>query len=82
MNTELQLEGRIIKLLSDKGFGFIQHKGTEYFFHKESFDGHWSDLVEDFKRVGYVNVIFTEVPSQKGPRAGEVKRTDYPNQAV
>ncbi len=82
MNAETRKEGRIIKLLTQKGFGFIAWGETEYFFHRDDFTGHWNDLIEDFEKLGYVDVTFKETPNPKGPRAAEVRREKFPDAAV
>lgn len=75
----------IIKSLNDKKkFGFIKCGGNEYFFHREDFQGYWDDLVNDFEAFNKkkIEVEFEEVYSPKGPRASNVKRLDWPNQAA
>ncbi len=64
-------------------FGFIlTSDNKEYFFHKENFSGHWDDLLRDFadKSFGKIKVTFEHEDSPKGPRAADVRRTDFPNQ--
>ena len=60
--------GTIKKLVSDRGFGFIQAEdGKEYFFHRSGTD-------TDFDRLqGGERVTFEIESSQKGPRAGRVQ---------
>lgn len=76
--------GRIIRLPPNKMFGFItttSGKG-DYFFHREDFIGHWTDLVNDFNSSpsDKIEVEFDVVKnSPKGLRATNVKRLDYPN---
>lgn len=75
-----------LKTVNEKGFGFIQgDNGTEYFFHRSGFNGHWDDLREDFNRKirqEEFRVEFEfEGDNPKGPRACNVRRTDYPNQS-
>jgi cold shock CspA family protein len=74
-----QKEGKVIRLIGGKGFGFIQYEGVDYFFHKDDFDGHWHDLEYDFSRQGPVAVTFKETLGAKGPRAGQVKRVGFPD---
>lgn len=79
------MEGTIEKILPDKGFGFIKGPGgIEYFFHRSDFNGFWDDLKKDFilERLIPINVTFEETYSDRGPRAKDVRRTDFPNQAV
>jgi hypothetical protein len=48
----MRLEGEIKNVIRAKNFGFILHKGNEYFFHRDDFVGHWDDLLKDFE-IGY-----------------------------
>lgn len=79
------MEGIIKKLVDNKGYGFIKDmEGIEYFFHKDDFIGHWIDLVEDYNLgvEGYIKVTFEKISSKKGPRGSNVRRTEFPNEAV
>jgi cold shock CspA family protein len=79
--SELTLRGTIRGLVYTKNYGFIKgNNGPEYFFHRDDFNGHWNDLVQDCDNGGIIPVIFEDNPSPKGPRAKNVRRTDYPNQ--
>jgi CspA family cold shock protein len=62
--------GTIKRVVSERGFGFIQAPdGTEYFFHK---DGLSSSM--DFDRlVGGESVSFEVESGPKGPRAIQVQ---------
>jgi CspA family cold shock protein len=63
------LEGLIARLVSDKGFGFIQQAGDplDYFFHRSAVVGaQFDNLVEGQP------VSFTTEPSMKGPRCRSV----------
>lgn len=75
--------GHIKNLISQKQFGFIVDPTTrtEYFFHREDFNGHWNDLVRDFNNdtPSPIVVKFDVVNSSKGARAGNVSRMDFPN---
>ena len=64
--------GTIVRLLSDKGFGFISDEGgTEHFFHQSSVpDGVFQTLREGQK------VEFAIEESAKGPRAGDGRVID------
>jgi CspA family cold shock protein len=63
-------EGTIKKVVSDRGFGFIQAvDGKEYFFHRTGMD---SSLNFD-ALTGGERVTFEVEPSQKGPRANRVR---------
>ena len=69
------MTGKVVRVIAEKGFGFIRAKENEveYFFHHSGYNGHWIDLVNDFdKRV--IIVEFEEVGSNKGPRAENVTR--------
>lgn len=71
------MNGTVKKFVADKQFGFIRGTdGKEYFFHKQDFSGFWDDLVTDMEAELTIPVRFESVPSQKGPRAGNVVRTD------
>ncbi len=64
----------IIKRLTDKGFGFIGHvppdpTKKDVFFHSEAL----VDVTFDELRVDDA-VTFEEQPSEKGPRAVDVRR--------
>jgi cold shock CspA family protein len=78
------MNGHVVKVLPDKNFGFIKAMGKEFFFHRSDFNGHWEDLVSDFQRQNpqTIKVTFDEAESLKGPRAANVRREDFPNQAV
>ena len=61
-------------------YGFIKSGPNEYFFHRDSFNGHWNDLVEDMSLEGqHIQVEFTPEESPKGLRASEVRRVQFPN---
>lgn len=67
------MKGVVKTIVADKGYGFIKTVGgTEYFFHKSDFNGHWTDLVEDANKQ--VEVEFDVTNSPKGPRAANVRR--------
>ena len=60
--------GTIKKVVSERGFGFIDGEdGTEYFFHRSAIDGEFDHL------RGGEQVTFKLEPSPKGPRAAEVR---------
>ncbi len=64
--------GTIVRLLTDKGFGFISDEGgIEHFFHQSSVpDGVFHSLREGQR------VEFAVEESTKGPRAGDVRVID------
>lgn len=60
--------GTIKRLVRDRGFGFIKDDGgQEWFFHRSSVAVNFDDLTEGQR------VSFDEEPSQKGPRAGNIR---------
>jgi CspA family cold shock protein len=61
-------EGKIKKLVTDKGFGFIEGEKGDLFFHHSTVDG---GRIEDL-RVGQM-VSYEEGRGPKGPRAENVK---------
>ncbi len=62
--------GTIVRLLTDKGFGFISDEaGVEHFFHRSEVQ----DAVVFESLRGGQRVEFTVEASPKGPRAGEVR---------
>ena len=60
-------EGTIKKLISDKGFGFIEGEGSELFFHHSVVQGAPFDSLKEGQKVEYV-----EGSGPKGPRADSV----------
>jgi len=62
------MNGQIIRIISDKGFGFIRSGKTEYFFHRSSV----IEPVFDDLYVGQ-DVEFDSGDSCKGPRAENVR---------
>jgi len=59
--------GTIIKLVKEKGFGFIKgNDGVEYFFHRSSTTGDFEQLLEG------QTVRFVATRPPKGPRAESV----------
>jgi CspA family cold shock protein len=60
-------EGTIKKLISDKGFGFIQGEQGELFFHHSAVEGTSFETLHEGQRVTY-----TEGRGPKGPRADAV----------
>ncbi|MDA7977149.1 MAG: cold shock domain-containing protein [Pirellulales bacterium] len=61
-------QGKIKKLVSDKGFGFIQGNGDDMFFHHSVVQGSSFEELREGQMVEY------EVGSgPKGPRAESVR---------
>lgn len=76
-----RMKGIVCKLIGEKNFGFIRHDGAEYFFHRDSFNGHWDDLMYDVEiSKDGVQVEFEPSHSPKGPRAENVRRFQHPNE--
>ena len=63
------MNGIIKRLVSDKGFGFVQSSdGTEYFFHQSACaDTRFGDLREG------QGVTFDKGQGPKGPRAENIR---------
>lgn len=65
------MQGKVSKLVADKGFGFIKQSGgsTEFFFHRSGMARGYpfEDLVEGQE------VEFESEESAKGPRASNVR---------
>ena len=71
------MEGTIVRLMSQKRFGFIRgNDNKDYFFHAQEFNGFFDDLITDFEKIGRIEVTFDGVNSEKGPRASNVTRKD------
>ena len=60
-------QGTIKKLISDKGFGFIEGERGELFFHHSSVQGTPFESLREGQQVDY-----TEGRGPKGPRAESV----------
>ena len=63
-------QGTIIKLIADKGFGFISGEQGELFFHHSALDG----VTIETLSVGQ-EVTYEEGSGPKGPRAENVRLT-------
>jgi CspA family cold shock protein len=62
-------KGTIKRLVSDKGFGFVQASdGTEYFFHQSACTGARFDELREGQAV-----TFDKGQGPKGPRAENVR---------
>ena len=64
-------EGTIKKLISDKGFGFIEGESGEFFFHHSAVEGTPFESLREGQKVEY-----TEGRGPKGPRAENVQVVD------
>jgi CspA family cold shock protein len=60
-------QGTIKKLVSERGFGFIDGEGGELFFHQSSVQGTPFEALREGQKVDY-----TEGRGPKGPRAESV----------
>ena len=61
--------GTIVRLLTDKGFGFISDEGgVEHFFHQSGVQGAVFESLREGQRVE-----FSVEESTKGPRACDVR---------
>ena len=60
-------QGTIKKLVSERGFGFIEGEQGELFFHHSSVQGTTFEALSEGQRVEY-----TEGRGPKGPRAESV----------
>ncbi len=61
-------QGTIKKLVSERGFGFIEGEQGELFFHHSSVQGTSFEALEEGQKVDY-----TEGQGSKGPRAESVR---------
>ena len=62
-------EGKIKKIVSDKGFGFIEGEGGDVFFHHSALVGTRIEELQEGQRVQY-----DVGQGPKGPRAENVER--------
>ena len=60
-------QGTIKKLVSERGFGFIEGERSELFFHQSSVQGTPFEALREGQKVEY-----TEGQGAKGPRAESV----------
>lgn len=70
------MEGKVVRIVPGKNFGFIKANEIDYFFHSSGFDGHWSDLVFDMENGKNIVVTFEPTQTDKGARAENVVRLD------
>jgi CspA family cold shock protein len=61
-------QGRIKKIIREKGFGFIETNGKEFFFHRSAVEGASFDDLEEGQTVEY-----NEGEGPRGPRAENVR---------
>lgn len=68
VTVSMPIRGTIVRLMYDKGFGFIRRQGgVEYFFHRSAL----VDLDFNLLQTGQL-VTFEEGSGLKGPRASKV----------
>ncbi len=61
-------QGTIKKLISEKGFGFIEGQSGELFFHRSAVEGAGFEELREGQEVEY-----EEGHGPKGPRADKVR---------
>lgn len=61
-------QGKIKKLIMDKGFGFIEGEREELFFHHSALDGISIEELREGQEV-----LYEEGRGPKGPRAENVR---------
>ena len=61
-------QGTIKKLIAEKGFGFIEGQGGEFFFHRSAVEGGGFEELREGQEVEY-----EEGQGPKGPRAEKVR---------
>jgi cold shock CspA family protein len=68
--------GQIRNIPDGKHFGFITtNEGKDYFFHKDDYQGSWSELLKLYKKSGvtqFILVEFEPIQAPKGLRAEKV----------
>jgi len=75
------MKGTVRNLVSKRQFAFIHGEdNVDYFFHRDDFNGHWSDLENDITTSAIPVEFDIAAPTAKGPRAANVRRIDFPNQ--
>jgi cold shock CspA family protein len=68
------MTGKVVKMMPEKRFGFIQVGPKQFFFHQDDLVGiTWYDLYDRFSENGAIQVECTEVHSLKGPRVENIK---------
>lgn len=73
-------KGILSKMPHNKNFAFLSNEDGEYFFHKDDFLGHWEDLIIDYHQRATINLSFEPYNTEKGLRARNVRRTEFPNE--
>lgn len=70
------MEGRVVRLVKNRGFGFIEAvNGGEYFFHMDNLVGvKFEEIIGDFDRRREIMVQFDPGSSPKGEHATNIVR--------
>lgn len=61
------MNGHVKRIVGEKGFGFIDYEGKDFFFHKSGCQTRFDDIMEGDE------VAFETEHSPKGPRAINVR---------
>jgi CspA family cold shock protein len=61
------MKGKIVRVVKEKSFGFIQSGGQDYFFHRSAL----KNITFDDVKVGQ-EVTFEEMETEKGMRAEDI----------
>jgi cold shock CspA family protein len=65
-----RMDGHIVRIVKEKGFGFIHANGLDHFFHRSELD--FTTKAFEQLQAGD-NVSFRPIDGEKGPRATEVR---------
>jgi cold shock CspA family protein len=67
------VQGKIVRVIAAKHFGFIRVEGQsgDFFFHSEDYNGNWQELIS-LPITHYPKVTGTIVESAKGPRLADI----------
>lgn len=68
------MKGKLVRVIAEKGFCFVECKGTKYFVHRSAYRGNWDDLIDDNAEGLEIHMEFEEEPSDKGPRGTNARR--------
>lgn len=65
------MDGKVVRLMKDKGFGFIKGgvDGVDYFFHRSAVRGAVFETLEIGDKVAFDG----SATGEKGPRADQVR---------
>jgi cold shock protein len=73
------VEGTVVRVIEDKGFGFVKQDAVEFFFHGTDVVGGYAVFIT--LQVGQI-VTFDEAASARGPRACNVRLTNSTRNAA